>query len=191
MSEWKERQFLSREELYAAGYSQYGVSKLVDAGKLRPVTRRYLENMEYDGELNELYCVSAYAPKGIVCLMSAASHYGLTTARPLQIDVALPRRSRIPESPDWPKMRYYLFSDERYRCGMKTVDEDGNLYQIYDPEKTVCDILFYRNKLGFEPAVEVLKSYLNRPDRDLNRLMRYAEKLRSGKLLREYLEVMV
>jgi hypothetical protein len=62
---------------------------------------------------------------------------------------------------------------------------------IYDVEKTVCDMIFYRNKLGFEPAIEVLKNYVKRPDRNINKLMEYAKKLRCAKLLREYLEVMV
>ena len=62
---------------------------------------------------------------------------------------------------------------------------------IYDVEKTVCDMIFYRNKLGFEPAIEVLKNYVKRSDRNINKLMEYAKKLRCAKLLREYLEVMV
>ena len=62
---------------------------------------------------------------------------------------------------------------------------------IYDVEKTVCDMIFYRNKLGFESAIEVLKNYVKRPDRNINKLMEYAKKLRCAKLLREYLEVMV
>ena len=90
-----------------------------------------------------------------------------------------------------PVMQYYLFSGERYSTGIETIEDEHNFFRIYDPEKTVCDILFYRNKLGFETAMEVLKTYLQREDRDLNRLMKYAEKLRCGKLLREYLEVIV
>jgi hypothetical protein len=71
------------------------------------------------------------------------------------------------------------------------VNEDGNLYRIYDMEKTVCDIVFYRNKIGFEPAVQIVKNYLNRSDRDINRLMKYAEKLRVETAMRQFLEVLV
>ena len=191
MIEYKDRQFISRDVLYDAGYSQYKIDKMVEAGKLVMINRRFFENPDYDGEINEFYCVNAYAPKGVVCLISAAVYYGLSTSRPLQIDVALPRRSRVPKTPDWPQIQFYLFSDERYITGINTITEDGNQFQIYDKEKTVCDVLFYRNKLGFEPAVEILKKYLEGQDRDLNKLMKYAANLRTGKLLREYLEVMI
>jgi len=191
MIEYKDRQFISRDVLYDAGYSQYKIDKMVEAGKLVMINRRFFENPDYDGGINEFYCVNAYAPKGVVCLISAAIYHGLSTNRPLQIDVALPRRSRFPKTPDWPQMQFYLFSDDRYTTGINTITEDGNQFRIYDKEKTVCDVLFYRNKLGFEPAIEILKKYLEGQDRDLNKLMKYAATLRTGKLLREYLEVMI
>ena len=58
-------------------------------------------------------------------------------------------------------------------------------------EKTVCDILFYRNKLGFEAAVEVIRNYMQHKDRDLNRLMAYADKLREKSVMRQFVEVLV
>ena len=191
MLEYKDRQFISREALYDAGYSQYKLNKLIHDGKLVMINRRFFENPDYDGEINEFYSVNAYAPKGVICLLSAAIYHGLSTNRPLQIDVAIPRRSRMPKPPDWPQMQFYLFSVERYSTGIETISENGNQFLIYNKEKTVCDILFYRNKLGFEPSVEILKKYLDMHNRDLNKLMKYAENLHSGKLLREYLEVMI
>jgi hypothetical protein len=58
-------------------------------------------------------------------------------------------------------------------------------------EKTVCDVIFYRNKLGFEPAVEVIKNYMNKQNRDINRLMRYAEMLRLKTTMKQFVEVLV
>jgi predicted transcriptional regulator of viral defense system len=191
MEEYKDKKYISREFLYAKGYSQYKVNRLTEDGDVLKINRRYFENPDYTGDADDNCAVNAYAPEGVICLVSAAIYHELTTSRPLQIDVALPRRSRVPESPVSPRMRFYLFSEDRYFAGIDTIDEDGNSFMIYDREKTVCDVLFYRNKLGFETAIEILKNYLERPDRDLNRLMSYAKMLRSEKLLREYLEVMI
>jgi len=69
--------------------------------------------------------------------------------------------------------------------------EDDNKYSIYDIEKTIIDILFYRNKVGIEETKEILINYLGRSDRDLNKLHEYAKKLRCEKILRTYLEVLV
>ena len=183
MKEYDMKQYITREELHDSGYSQYKISRLVDEEKLIPINKNYFENPDYKGEINDHYCVNAYAPKGVICLISAAVYHGLTTSRELHIDVALPRRSRIPSISEQPVIQYYLFSDERYNTGITTVIEGENSFKIYDIEKTVCDLLFYRNKLGFEPFAEVLKNYLSSKDRDLNKLMNYAEKLRCGKLI--------
>ena len=63
--------------------------------------------------------------------------------------------------------------------------------RIYDIEKTVVDIVFYREKIGIEETKEVLTTYLNRSDRNLNRLIRYAELLKCGDVMKKYLEVLV
>lgn len=191
MTAYSGRQFISREELYRNGYSPYQIRNLVLHGDLRKIHQNYFENPNYSEDINDFNYVQIYAPKGIVCLVSAAVYHGLSTSRTLHIDAALPRNTRIPKSPEWPVIQYYLFSGERYSTGIETIEDDNNCFRIYDAEKTVCDILFYRNKLGFETAMEVLKTYLQREDCNINLLMDYAERLRCGKLLREYLEVIV
>jgi hypothetical protein len=53
------------------------------------------------------------------------------------------------------------------------------------------DIVFYREKIGIEETKEVLTTYLHRSDRNLNRLIRYAELLKCGDVMKQYLEVLV
>ena len=185
------QQFISVQELKEDGYSHYKINKLVAAGELAGVNKRYYENLTFRGEPNDFYATTAYSEKSVVCLLSAAVYYGLSSERLSRIDVALPRRTRIPTAPEWPAMKFYLFSQPRYELGLKTVNEDGNIYQIYDMEKTVCDIIFYRNKLGFEAAVEVIRNYMQHKDRNLNRLMAYADKLREKTVMRQFVEVLI
>ncbi len=187
----KDRQFISLVDLKEMGYSQYRVNQMVHENRLKRVNRRYYENLEYEGDFNDFYAVPAVIESGVVCLLSAAVHYELSTHRPLAVEVAIPRKSRIPDSPDWPRVRYYLFSGPRYSLGIERIREAGNTYLIYDMEKTVCDIVLYRKKLGLEPAIEVVKTYLSRKDRDIPKLMRYAEALRVKTAMKQYLEVLV
>ena len=72
-----------------------------------------------------------------------------------------------------------------------TVKEGNNEFRIYDIEKTVVDIVFYREKVGIEETKEILVTYLQRKDRNLNRLLRYAELMKCDKVMRHYLEVLV
>lgn len=181
----------SVEELKKAGFSHYKINQMVKEGTLLKLNKRFYENTKYQGEESDFYYVSAYAPKGVVCLMSAAAYYNLTTNRPDAVDVAIQRKSKISTMPDWPTLSVYYYADERFETGIRNVQEGENQFRIYDIEKTVVDIVFFREKIGIEETKEVLINYLRRSDRDLNRLLRYAELLKCSDVLKTYLEVLV
>lgn len=187
----EEQMIFSVDELKAAGFSHYKINQLVEDGTLLKLNKKYYENTSYQGEESDFYYVPAYAPKGVVCLMSAASYYNLTTYRPDSIDVAIQRKTKISTMPDWPVLSVYYYADDRFEMGVETVREGKNQFKIYDVEKTVVDIVFYREKVGIEEMKEILVNYLRRKDRNLNRLLRYAELLKCGDVMKTYLEVLV
>ena len=178
-------------ELNAAGFSHYKINQLVENGTLLKLNKKYYENTRYQGEESDFYYVPAYAPKGVICLMSAASYYNLTTCRLDSIDVAIQRKAKISTMPDWPALSVYYYADDRFEMGVETVREGKNQLKIYDVEKTVVDIVFFREKVGIEETKEILVNYLRRKNRNLNRLLRYAELLKCGEVMKTYLEVLV
>ena len=185
------QKIFSMQELKSKGISQYKVSKLVSEGKLIKLNKSYYENTEYRGEESDFYYIEAYAPKGVICLLSAAVYYHLTTFIPDAVDVAIPRKAKISTMPDWPQMNVHHYTDGRHGLGVTTIREGKNEFRIYDMEKTVVDIVFYREKVGIEETKEILVTYLQRKDRNLNRLLKYAELMKCGRALRQYLEVLV
>ncbi len=186
-----DQKIYSMQELKNMGLSQYKVSKLVSEGKLIKLNKSYYENTEYQGEESDFYYAGVYAPKGVVCLLSAAVYYNLTTYIPDAVDVAIPRKAKISTMPDWPQMKVHYYTDDRHELGITTVKEGKNEFQIYDIEKTVVDIVFYREKIGIEETKEILVTYLQRKDRNLNRLLKYAGLMKCDKVMRQYLEVLV
>ena len=158
----RDQMIFSVDELKKAGYSHYKINQLVEDGTLLKLNKKYYENTEYNGEESDFYYVQAYAPKGVVCLMSAASYYNLTTFRPDSVDVAIQRKAKISTMPDWPVLSVYYYADDRFR-----------------------------EKVGIEETKEILVNYLRRKDRNLNRLLRYAEMLKCGEVMKTYLEVLV
>ena len=96
----KDQMIISVEELKEAGLSHYMMNRLVEYGKLYKLNKKYYENANYQGEESDYYYVMAYAPQGVICLMSAASYYNLTTCRLDAIDVAIQRKSKISTMPD-------------------------------------------------------------------------------------------
>lgn len=187
----EDQKIFSMQELKEKGFSQYKVSKLVREGKLIKLNKSYYENADYRGEESDFYYTEVYAPKGVICLLSAAVYYHLTTFIPDAVDVAIPRKAKVSTMPDWPQMSVHHYTDDRHELGVITVKEGGNEFQIYDMEKTVVDIVFYREKVGIEETKEILVTYLQRKDRNLNRLLKYAELMKCDKAMRQYLEVLV
>ena len=66
---------------------------------------------------------------------------------------------------------------------------DGFNIRLYDVERCVCDAIKFRNKVGMDICSEIINNYLERPDRNLSKLMDYARRLRVGKILEQYLQV--
>lgn len=186
-----EQRFYSIADLQELGLSYYKINKMVGQRLLSKMNNKMYENATYSGDESDYAAAMAYAPKGVICMMSAARYYGLTTCLPDAVDIAIERNMKVSTLPEWPRLHFWYFPEKRYESGIVTEQDEGGEFRIYDIEKTVADILYYRNKIGIEEAREILKNYLSRVDRNLPVLHRYAEKLGCGKILGTYLEVLL
>jgi len=68
---------------------------------------------------------------------------------------------------------------------------EGYKVRVYDLEKSVCDAIRFRNKIGIDTVSEILKKYLKRRDKDLDKLTMYARTLRIEKFVRETITIML
>lgn len=186
-----EKKIYSVQELRNLGLSYYKINQLVSEGSLTKLNKKYYENNDFHDDDNDFYYIAAYAPEGVICLLSAAVFYNLTTFRPDVIDVAIPRKKNITTLPDWPILNLYYFEDYRLKIGIEEVRDGENGFKIYDIEKTVVDIIYYRNKVGIEETKEILVNYLQRQDRNVNQLIRYSKLLKCYDILNTYLEVLI
>lgn len=186
-----DQMFISIDELKEKGFSLYKINQLVDQGILKKLNKKYYENTGFRGEESDFYYAYAYVPAGVVCLLSAAVYYNLTTYRPDAVDVAIKRKARISTLPDWPEVDLHYYTDERFELGIQMIEDGKNHFRIYDIEKTVVDIVYYRERIGIEETKEILINYLRRKDRNINRLVRYAELMKCGDIMKKYLEVLV
>ena len=67
----------------------------------------------------------------------------------------------------------------------------GNSVPVYDIERTICDLIRSRRGIEIQTFQNALKQYAKRKDKDLRKLMHYAQILHVEKLLRQYLEVLI
>lgn len=184
------KKFITITELKEMGYTYYKIGRLEEDGRIKKVNRSTYENLSYTGDENDFFSAEAYVPNGVICLMSAARYYGLTDFLPDAVDVAIARKKKVSTLPDWPELRIYYFDPVRMNTGICKVVDGENTFHIFDIEKTVADIIYYRNKVGIEETSKILKEYLARKERQIDRLYEYAKKLRSEKTVRTYLEVL-
>ena len=185
------KKFITTAELKDMGYSYYRIGKLEEQGILSRVNRSTYENLTYKGDENDFFSAEAFVPYGVICLMSAARYYELTNFLPDAVDVAIERKKKVNTLPEWPEIRIFYFDASRMDLGVTEVRNGDNCFHIFDIEKTVVDIIYYRNKIGIEETSEVLRNYLKRRDRQIDRLYAYAKRLRCEKIVRTYLEVLV
>lgn len=181
----------SMNELKNKNFSYYKIGQLVKSGKLKKLNKQFYINTEFVGDESEFCYAYAFVPQGVICLMSAASYYNLTSFRPESIDIAIHRKSNFSNLPEWPIINKHYFSEIRFNTGIKTINENNNIFKIYDIEKTVNDIIYYREQVGIEETKEILISYLKRSDRNINRLVQYSKQLKCYDILNKYLEVLL
>ncbi len=185
------QKYYTTSELKEMGCSYYKIGQMEENGQLRRINRTTYENLSYEGDENDFINAAAYVPKGVICLMSAARYYELTNFLPDVIDVAIDRKKKVSTLPDWPEIKVFYFDPTRMNTGVIEITEGGDSFQIFDVEKTVVDIIYYRNKIGIEETSEVLRNYLKRQDRQIDRLYTYAKMLRCESIVRTYLEVLI
>ena len=70
-------------------------------------------------------------------------------------------------------------------------DNCGNDIPMYDLERTVCDLMRSRNTIEVQEFNSVIKSYVARKDKNLNRLMEYAKLFRLENIIRRYMGVLL
>lgn len=107
---------------------------------------------------------------------------------PQAFHIAVKRNKRI-SVPAFPQVEVHYYTDKVLKVGVSQMTMDGYIFNVYDVERSVCDVVKFRNKVGLDVCSEVISNYLDRPERNISRLMDYARILRVSSILEKYLEV--
>lgn len=167
----KEHHGLARtKDFITTGISPYYIKKLEFIGIIERVKQGvYRQTGGVNEPPNEMVEVSKLVPKGVICLLSALSYYELTTYNPWEYQIAIHRSSKKPKLPDYPPIKVIYLADAQYNTGIDEVDIDGSIIKIYDREKTICDMVRYREKIGIDLMKEGMRNYLRSPSKKHNK----------------------
>ena len=164
----------------------YKMLESVKQGELVQVRRGIYASI--DQLSGNMIDINAIVPDGILCLWSAWNIHQLTTSMPQAFHVAI-KRGRKVSVPSFPQIEVHHYTEDLLKIGVISMIIDGFNICLSDVERCVCDAVKFRNKVGMDVCSEIINKYLEHPDRNLSKLMDYAQKLRVGTILEKYLQV--
>ena len=132
--------------------------------------------------------VARIVPGGVVCLYSAWDYYGLTTQIPDGFYIAIEKHRKV-VVPDIMGIILCYWQEKYCTMGVVETEIANHKVKIFCIEKSVCDAIKFRNKIGTEVAIEILKNYLKRKERNISLLMDFAKQMRILSTMRQYLEM--
>lgn len=140
---------------------------------------------------DELLSISKRSENIIFSHETALYLHGISDRTPFEHTVTAPSGC-IPSAAIRTECKVYYIKPELFELGKTTLRTPaGNDVFAYDLERTVCDVIRSRNKIGTETFLAALKMYAASPKKDLNKLNSYAKQMRVSNVLRKYLEVLL
>jgi hypothetical protein len=128
----------------------------------------------------DLVPVAIRIPRGVICLISALAHHGLTTQVPHAVDFALPSHAQMPKIDGVP-LRIFWYSEPSFSAGIEVITIDKVPVRVYSPEKTIADCFKYRNKIKVHIAPRDSRSGVRAASPDLRNYA--SQHSRSGELM--------
>lgn len=155
------------------GVSKMTLSRMVkDEVLYKPAKSIYAKNLDWLGDpLAQFAPACTLYPHAVICGVSALLYYDLTDELQRKIWLAFPRNHRISNREYRvisPRDNSYPIGIVRHKVGIREV-------RIYDREKSVVDAF---KLLPIDAAHKVLRTYLKLKDNNLDKLSKYAKRMR-------------
>jgi predicted transcriptional regulator of viral defense system len=175
-------------DVLAKGIHFTYLKKLEEAGTIVQVSRGLYRWDGMPAGSNDMVELAHLFPHGVFCLFSAAEFHELTTYQPWQHHIAIERSSKV-KIPAHIPVKVYYWSKPLMDLGVLDVPMDRSTVRIFNVERTVCDLVKFRQKTGKDVMLEAIRNYLRRKDKNISLLLDYARLLRIENILKPYLEI--
>lgn len=190
------------DNLVEKGNGYLCTSQVLDAGVSKPTLAEYVSQRKMervaqgvylaeDAWPDELYFLRLTNSRIVFSHETALMLHGLTEREPKITSVTVKagynashlRRKGI---------RVYQVKPDAYDLGIVEVQTNfGNIVRAYDMERTICDILRYKDAIDVQVFQYAMKEYMGNAHKNLNHLMEYAKIFRIESIMRTYTEVLL
>lgn len=159
----------------AAGIPLVYLKRLTDAGELVRLGRGLYQEPASAGEdaAHDLAEAARLVPDGVISLLSALRHHGLTTQLPNAVWMTIPQAARTPKSRT-PRLEIVRANKQVLSGGIEFVRIEGVTVPIYGVAKTVADCFKHCRHVGEDVAIESLREALGHHKATAGEIMQYA-----------------
>ena len=134
--------------------------------------------------------VSKIVPSGIFCMYTAWAYYELSTFVSSEYHIAIDKSLKI-NLPVYPPIKLHFWSARTLELGLIEINIKDARVRIFDLERSVCDAVKFRNKIGIDLLSEILRNYVRRKDKNLDKLFKYADELRISATLTQLIRILI
>ena len=190
------------DKLVENGNGYLRTSQVLEAGISKPtfaeyVTKRKLERVAQgvylaeDAWPDELYLLYLMSSRIVFSHETALQLHGLMEREPKVVSVTVKAGYNASHLRN-KGIRVYQVKPEVAELGAVEVQTSfGNTVRAYDMERTICDILRYKDEMDVQIFQYAMKEYMGSTQKNLNHLMAYAKRFQIESAVRTYTEVML
>lgn len=148
----------------------------------------YLAKDAFD---DEMYRMQLRYGRGVLSHGTALFLHDLTDRTPNRFTMTFPN-SYHSSSLKTSGLRVFYVAKSNHQAGVITkLTQYGRKIITYDVERTIVDLFRSRNWLDPDPIRIAVKEYLERDDRNISLLMKYARMFRMERIINEKIEMML
>jgi predicted transcriptional regulator of viral defense system len=176
-------------QVSAAGIPRHYLSKMVTTNLLRKVARGIYAAPE--AWEDEMFLLQFKYSKGIFSHETALYIHGFTDRAPTRFVMTFPYGYHA-ESIASTNIRMKKVVKSIYELGIvERTTTFGNKIRLYDLERTLCDIVKGNNRCDIQIVNQAMKRYALSKEKNISRLLQYAEQLRVKPKILAYIEILL
>ena len=181
--------FITRNDIDQENIPSWFLSDFVKKNNLIKFAPGFYASNEY--VFDEYYILQMRYSKYIFSGMSALFLHHLTDKIPEDIYVTCPQGYHPFKNHLLSLVVTSISNNDLYNLGIIEVDTMfGNKVKVYDKERTICDLIKYRDKYDGETFIKAIKSYVN-GKYDQIKLFQYARVMKIEKKVFEIMEIIL
>ncbi|MBS4055183.1 MAG: type IV toxin-antitoxin system AbiEi family antitoxin domain-containing protein [Thermaerobacter sp.] len=174
----------------------------VAAGISRPYFREYVRRrglkrvahglyMSQDAWEDGMYVIQTRYPQAVFSHETALYLLNLAEREPFRYSITLKAGTNASGLTSQGVKVYKIRESLFYEGIAEAKSPAGQALRVYNPERTICDLIRSRRQIEIQDIQSAFREYVQRKNKNIPLLMRYANALSVEKTVRQYLQVLL